>query len=222
MGILAGAAMVSCAGPGEPMETPPAMAAPPVAIIEPADADSPALRDGAFPPDFAIDATVMLGRGAADLNSIQDRPTKYVLLPDGSLHADESPFVDVSTRPGRSRWLYEDQVQYLWSMCRDLGFTDADAANGPPNPDLLRPARGERMAVLTLRGDGRTWTFVRRAVGKEEADAAITRVLRTLAILAWLPDRRPEEALPERYDFGPDPYAVYRQIRELRRMGIRP
>lgn len=220
--MLAGLMMASCSWSGGSAEAPPPVPARSVAIIEPAAPESPALRDGAFPPDFAIDATVMLGRGAADLNAIQDRPTKYVLLPDGSLHADESPFVDVSTRPGRSRWLYEDQVQYVWALCRDLGFTDVDAANGPPNPDLLRPARGERMTVLTLRGGGQTWTFVRRAVGKEEADPAVARVLRTLAILAWLPDRRPEQALPERYDFGPDPYAVYREIRQLRRMGVRP
>ena len=78
-----------------------------------------------------------------------------VELPDGSLHADLSPFIDVSTRPGRSRWLYDDQMQYLWALCGDLGFGDEARANGPANPDTLRPAVGERLAILTIRAGGR-------------------------------------------------------------------
>jgi len=188
----------------------------------PAPAVSPALGDERFPADFSIDATVLLGRKAPPMLAVQDRQSKYVVLPDGSLHADLSPFIDVSTRPGRSRWLYDDQMQYLWALCGDLGFGDEARANGPANPDTLRPAVGERLAILTIRAGGRTWSYVRRAIGEEPMDAAMARMVRTLAILAWLPDLRPEEVLPERYDFGPDPYAVYREIRERSARGGRP
>jgi hypothetical protein len=47
-------------------------------------------------------------------------------------------------------------------------------------------------------------------------DPAAARIVRALAILSWIPDYRPEDVAPERYDFGPDPYAVYREIRDRR------
>ena len=74
--------------------------------------------------------------------------------------------------------------------------------------------RGERVALITLRAEGRTWTWVRRAVGEESLDAAAVRVIRTLGVLSWVPDWRADDLLPERYDYGPDPYASYRAIRE--------
>jgi hypothetical protein len=85
---------------------------------------APALADGRFPPDFGLDVTVLLGPGAPELLDAQDRQAKYIVLPDGSLHSDASPFIDVSTRPGRARWLYEDQMQFLWSLCTQTGFAE--------------------------------------------------------------------------------------------------
>jgi len=41
-------------------------------------------------------------------------------------------------------------------------------------------------------------------------------VVRTLAILAWIPDLTPDSTVPIRYDFGADPYEVYRRVRERR------
>jgi len=181
-----------------------------------APAVAPALADGSFPADFGLDVTVLLGPGAQESLEAQDRQAKYIVLPDGSLHSDASPFIDVSTRPGRARWLYEDQMQFLWSLCTQTGFAEERDANGPPNPDLLAARRGERLVILTLRADGRTWSYVRRAPGTEPMDPAAARLVRALAILSWVPDYRPEDVAPERYDFGPDPYAVYREIRERR------
>jgi hypothetical protein len=40
--------------------------------------------------------------------------------------------------------------------------------------------------------------------------------VRTLAILAWIPDLTPDSTVPIRYDFGADPYEVYRRVRERR------
>jgi hypothetical protein len=204
-----------CAAPGTPdgAETPPDDR---VASVEPASdrpVEAPALADGQFPRDFMIDVTVLLGPGAPEQLSAEDHQAKYILLPDGSLHSDVSPFITMSTRPGRTRWLYEDQVQLVWSRCAQFGFTNESNANGPPNPDLMRAARGERLAIITLRAEGRTWTYVRRAAGADPTDAAVARLIRLLALLSWMPDFRPEDLMPERYDFGPDPYAAYREIR---------
>jgi hypothetical protein len=169
-----------------------------------------------YPDDFSIDATLLVGLGAPESLRAEEQQAKYQVLPDGSLLADASPFLDISTRPGRARWLYEEQVQWLWSTCSQAGFLQEADANGPPNPDLLEARRGERLAVLTFRAEGRTWTFVRRARGEEPLDPAAARLLRSLAILAWMPDFRAEELAPERYDYGPDPYELYRAIREKR------
>ena len=107
-------------------------------------------------------------------------------------------------------------MQWLWSLCSQAGFLAEADANGPPNPDTIEARRGERLAILTFRAEGRTWTFVRRSRGEERMDAAAARILRAMAILAWMPDFRAEELEPERFDYGPDPYAVYRAIRDKR------
>jgi hypothetical protein len=177
---------------------------------------APPAPEGRFPADFALDVTVLRGRKAPERLTVEDLQAKYILLPDGSLHADESPFIDLSTRPGRARILYDEQVQAVWTLVRTLGFDDRSKANGPPNPDLLRVAATERMTILTVRADGATWTYVRRAVGAEPADPAAAKVVRTLAIMAWIPDLSPDSVVPVRYDYGDDPYEVYRQVRERR------
>lgn len=204
-----------CAAPGtaDGAETPPDDR---VASVEPVvarPAEAAAIADGQFPRDFMIDVTVLLGPGAPEQLAAEDHQAKYILLPDGSLHSDVSPFITMSTRPGRTRWLYEDQVQLVWSRCAQFGFTNESNANGPANPDLMRAARGERLAIITLRAERRTWTYVRRAAGADPTDAAVARLIRLLALLSWMPDFRPEDLMPERYDFGPDPYAAYREIR---------
>jgi hypothetical protein len=182
----------------------------------PAPADTPALEDRA-PADFTVDVTVLVGRGAPDALLVEGQQAKYVVLPDGTLHADAGPFIDSSTRPGRSRILYGDQLQSLWGLLVQTGFTRIADANGPPNPDLLTVPPKQRLAILTFRAGGRTWTFVRRTQGDEALDPAAARIIRTLAALAWIPDRRESDLAPERYDYGPDPYAVYREIRERQR-----
>lgn len=195
---------------------------PPVVLAEQPPMEQPPLAPALLasdrvPTDLSVDVTVLVGRAVPEMLEVQDRPAKYILLPDGALHADSGRFIDISTRPGRSRWLYDEQVEYVWSALRQAGFSDPSNANGPPNPDMLVVGRGERMAIVTLRAHGRVWTFVRRAVGSEPMDPAVARIVRTLAAMAWIPDLRPADLVPERYDYGPDPYAVYREIRERER-----
>ena len=169
------------------------------------------------PNDLAVDVTVLVGRGTPDAVLVESQQAKYIVQPDGTLQADVGPFIDISTRPGRSRVLAQDQLEYVWSVLRQTGFAREADANGPANPDLLRVNPKERLAIITVRAEGHTWNFVRRTTGDQALDPAAARVIRTLAALAWIPDRRPSDLLPERYDYGPDPYAVYREIRERQR-----
>lgn len=187
----------------------------PVGCASSGTAVDPATQER-YPDDFSLDATVLVGPATPDSTRAEDQQAKYIVLPDGALHADASEFLDISSRPGRARWLYEEQVQWLWAACGRTGFLREEEANGPPNPDLLQVRRGERLVVLTFRADGRTWTFVRRSAGEEPMDPAAARLIRSLAMFAWMPDLRPEELAPERFDYGPDPYALYRAIRDRR------
>lgn len=183
---------------------------------------APALRDeptGATPTDFSLDVTVLVGRGMPDTLRVEERNSRYVVLPDGSLLADAAPGLTQASRPGRARWLYQQQISELWNLCGQTGFTDTTLANGPANPDMLTAARGERVTILVLHAEGRRWSFVRRSLGTESTDPAAARIVRTLAALAWIPDFTLRDVAPERYDYGPDPYAVYRRVRDA---GARP
>lgn len=178
---------------------------------------APALRDeplGATPQDFELDVTVLEGRGMPESLRVEDRTARYVVLPDGALHAEDGPYVNQASRPGRARWLYQQQVSDLWDMCRQTGFADASLANGPANPDMLRVARGERLTIIALRANGTRWSFVRRTLAGQDSDPAAARIVRTLAALAWIPDLTAQDLAPDRYDYGPDPYAVYRAVRD--------
>ncbi len=212
-GALAALALLSCAGCSAEAPTTADRVVPEVAPEL-----APALANGArVPSDLTVDVTVLVGRGAPEVLLVEGHQAKYLLLPDGGLHADAGPFIDISTRPGRSRWLYEEQVGFVWSAFQQTGFANPADANGPPNPDLLQVSAGERLVIITLRAHGKAWSYVRRSIGSEPIDPAAARVIRTLAALAWMPDLVPADLLPERYDYGPDPYAVYREIRERER-----
>lgn len=228
------ALMGGCAGPqparqpegtastAAPAAASPGAAEPAAAMATAERAQAPALggaEGGLVPVDLQIDVTVLVGKGMPESLRIEERNGRYVLLPDGALHADVGPSLTQASRPGRARWLYEQHMAAVWATCRDLGFADTSLANGPANPDMLRVERGERVTILAFAAQGRRWCFVRRSLGDQPTDAAAARLVRLLAALAWMPDLTPEDIAPERYDYGPDPYAVYRAIRAEQNRG---
>lgn len=181
---------------------------------------APALQDepfGATPQDFEIDLSVLVGGGVKETLRVEDRNARYVLLPDGALHAETGPYLTQASRPGRARWLYQQQISLLWETCNQTGFADDSLANGPANPDMLSASRGERVAIIVLKANGKRWSFLRRSLDGDAMDPAAARMVRTLAALAWIPDYTEQDLTPERYDFGPDPYADYREIRDAER-----
>lgn len=198
--------------PPQPDKPPPGLVVRAIPTIDAA----PALRDeplGETPEDLQIDVTVLVGRGTTEGLRVEERSGRYVLFPDGALHAETGQFVTQESRPGRARWLYQQQLSGMWSMCTQTGFADASLANGPGNPDMIRVAKGERVTIITMNARGKRWSFVRSCPADQPTDPAAAKLVRTLAALAWIPDYTVKDVAPERYDYGPDPYAAYRAVR---------
>lgn len=208
-GVSGGCGVTGAGGGEKPIAPPPAVQVQAVPVAEAA----PALQDdprGGTPKDLEVDVTVLVAGGGEENLRVEDRTGRYVLFPDGALHAETGAYLDRSARPGRARWLYQQQVSELWGMCRQIGFADPANANGPANPDMLHLERKERLIIIAINADGKRWSFVSRGGIDEPADPAAARLVRSLAALAWIPDFSPYQVAPERYDYGPDPYAAYR------------
>ncbi len=183
---------------------------------------------GIAPTDFSIEATVMTGEGATLTNAAHLRQSRYVLFADGSLYFGE----DVNREQGAdwlpplTRVLTRKQVADVWSLAKQLGFTDPNNAGGAAiNFKMVRPGVDGVTQIVAFRGWGERCTFVHswapkgdkeKADGEapsDQPDPAMTQLVRELARLAWASDTPPVEAvvMPMRYDFGPDPYARFRQ-----------
>lgn len=161
------------------------------------------------PPDFAVDVTVLTGRSAKDLPQAHLRQGKYTLLADGSLHADTGDSLDFDTRPARTRWLYQTQVDRLWDLARQCGYLDPAMSSVDVWPQLVRPAPDEIVFVIWIRADHADWWYVRRCRTAGVPDAPAARFVRAMCGLAWITDVPPDRVLPQRYDFGPDPYVGF-------------
>ena len=193
------------------------------------------VADG-VPEDGIIAAGVVVGPGL--VREIQQhpedwpvhlRPGRAIILADGSLRADVGQTLDLGDRPGVSRHLRRAQLAELWRDLDGLGLGEPEAGNYEGNPKLLQPGRREVLQVLECRRDGRDWIVVHRfevpaPASGDESDAEIVAkaeldedprlraAIRRIAALAWAADLPPDGVprYPERYDFGPDPWARYR------------
>ena len=191
-------------------------------------------HDRGMPPeDGIIAAAVVVG---SDLGHriqqepsawpVQVRPARAVILSDGSLRADVGPSLGVDDRPGVTRHLRRRQMVALWQRMDELGFAEAGSGNFDRNPNLLVPGPNEVIQILELRRNGRDWIVVDRFSVAEDAaegtggaegtlagqDPRMKAAIRSIAALAWASDAPPDDTIrfPERYDFGPDPWARYR------------
>ena len=188
----------------------------------------------AMPEDLVIDSTVLVGnRLRFDMERaggmgwpVHLRPSRAIVMPDGGLRSELGAPLGVDERPGITRQLYREQVVTLWRTLAEYGFQRPEPGDERGNPALLEPADGEVIQVLTIRANGESWSIVRRftpTIKKDGTlpdrgnatgeDPRLRAFLRRLLALAWASDLPPEGlfAVPERYDFGPDPWARYRQ-----------
>lgn len=204
----------------------------PITVMHGCAGSPPPASDG-VPEDGVIAAGVVVGSGL--VREIQRhpeewpvhlRPGRAIILADGSLRADVGPTLDLGDRPGISRHLRRSQLAGLWRELDALGLGDPAAGNFQGNPTLLRPGRREVLQVLECRRDGRDWIVVQRFEVPEVPDAderasgpitlqedpRLRAAIRRIAALAWAADLPPDGVprYPERYDFGPDPWARYR------------
>ncbi|MSR28845.1 MAG: hypothetical protein EXS03_04615 [Phycisphaerales bacterium] len=174
--------------------------------------------DGERPPaDFAVDVTILTGVAAKDLPSAHTRQGKLSLLADGSLHADFGDSLSFSTRPAPTRWLYEEQVESLWSLAQREGWLDPAQSTPSIWPGSVKAARDEIVYLLWFHADGTDWWFVRRFRTNEIPDPHAVALVRSMCELAWATDRAPDRNLPHRYDFGPNPYAGFAKALPYRR-----
>lgn len=164
------------------------------------------------PGDLTIDVTVLTGRGAERLDRVERRQGRYVLFPDGGLHADVGRTMAADVRPGLTRRLERQQVADVWAVARQTGLADPERGQPAGNDALVEAPAGQIVHIVTFIADDRSWRVVRTAPAQGPMDAPTTDLIRELAALAWVADDPTSPLRPAvvRYDFGPDPHAMYR------------
>lgn len=166
---------------------------------------------GRVPSDLWLEVAVRPGRGVEGRAKVEERPARFVLLPDGTLHGETDRLPPADRRPARARRLAREQMADVWNSLVAAGFSGARYADDLGNVALLAPEPGEILATLELHADGERFAFARRYKPGDETEAAMRRVVRSIASLAWASDEALAESseLPVRYDAGADPYARF-------------
>lgn len=168
---------------------------------------------GAVPMDFTLDITILAGQDIKDRPEAQWRQSRYVLFSDGSLHYGADNEKRADWMPDLARRLSRQRVAEVWSLSQQLGFADPVNGDDPTNFMSISPSPNEVVYIIAYTGSNHRWEFIRRTEPGDDADPAAVTLVRRLAMLAWADDQLSQEnhLLPNRYDFGPDPYSRYRR-----------
>ncbi|MCH2151845.1 MAG: hypothetical protein MK089_00705 [Phycisphaerales bacterium] len=165
--------------------------------------------DTGVPDDFSVDVTILTEEDgdAADL-----RNARYVVFPDGTLHYAARAGAGPNTLPPIVRRLDRRQMDGLWRRARQLGLADPDRGEAPSNFNKVWIPWEGHIYLMALTANDQYWNFTRRIQPDQELDPAMRAFIRDLAALAWAEDERQDIKFDaRRYDYGPDPYAVYRE-----------
>lgn len=169
------------------------------------------------PADFSLDLTIVAQvaeeQGAAQVMPLEMRPGRFVVFADGALHHTSEPSRGPWSLPPLVRILTDDQVDQLWHYVRTSGL--GEPADGAPVGNLLDiepPDEGVGYFLVISAIDQR-WMQGEVITGDQIGDEAYGQLAQRLGWLAWLPETKPRDRrrAVRRYDFGPDPYARYRQ-----------
>jgi hypothetical protein len=98
---------------------------------------------GRVPSDLWLEVVVRPGRGVADHARVEERPARFVLLPDGTLHGETDRLPPAGARPARVRRLAREQMADVWNALVSAGFSGARSADDFGNVALLTPNAGE-------------------------------------------------------------------------------
>ena len=182
---------------------------------------TPADPLGRVPQDLWLEIAVRPGYGVEDRAKVEERSVRFVLLPDGALHAEADRPLRQGLRPARARRLEREQMADVWGALVSAGFAEVLLADTRGNVDLIQPAAGEVLTTLVVHADGERFAFVRRYKPGDATEEAMRRVVRSIASLAWASDEALAESaeLPTRYDAGPDPYARFAPRTETTKEG---
>jgi hypothetical protein len=113
------------------------------------------------------------------------RPARYIVQPDGVLHAAEGQVTE-RTFPPAVRWLTGEQVRRLWWELRDSGLVGW-AGDGPAHPAAPAPGATAPAYVVTWLAEGRRGTArVDANRSPPERVEAARRLADRLAALAWI------------------------------------
>ncbi|MCL4210466.1 MAG: hypothetical protein HRU76_16005 [Phycisphaeraceae bacterium] len=167
---------------------------------------------GVLPPDFSIDLTVLSSDADAATQPVHQRPSRYVVFPDGSLHVSFDPTVATTTFPPFVRVLRRSELDALWELLQRLDLSDLDAAEPVGDLRIMSAEPGGWSTSAVIQVNGRRAWVRQRSSAPGASDSPLNRLTRALAQLAWASDEPDLKQLriPMRYDFGPDPYARYR------------
>ncbi len=172
----------------------------------------------AVPNDLVLDVTVLRGRRVEGTIGVERHQARYILFADGSLHADAGRSLRADVRPGLTRRLSGEKMQLVWRTLKEVGL-DVRAGAGDPGNDTLVEAPADRVVhLLNVGVAGDTWRILRLSSEDGSLPSDTTRMVRLLAELAWVPDEFPQRRAQAavRYDFGPDPYAMFRREESVR------
>jgi hypothetical protein len=168
---------------------------------------------GTVPTDLWLELRVVPGSAVEDRVKIEERPARFVVLPDGSLHGEADRVPPDGIRPARIRRLAREQMADVWSTLTSLGFAEKSLSDVSGTPRLVEPARDEIVVTAEVHANGERLVFVRRYKPDSNDELAMRKLVRSIASLAWASDEALAESaeLPLRYDLGPDPYARFTQ-----------
>jgi hypothetical protein len=143
--------------------------------------------DDRAPADFALGVTVLAPADAGAGAPRGARPARFIVQPDGVLHAAEGPVTE-RTFPPAVRWLTSEQVERLWWELRDSGLVGG-AADAPPHPAAPPPGATAPAYVVSWLMNGRRGTArVDANRSPPERVEAARRLADRLAALAWMTD----------------------------------
>ncbi len=162
------------------------------------------------PPDFSLELRVLTGPGAGGRPEAHLRRGEWILFADGALHHGTGA---QRAARRRARILSRRDLAELWALARRLGLTNPARAEAPFNFNLIEAPPDHVVYLVSFTGDGDRWSFRKTIDLNRSVEGDLTPLVRHLAQLGWatdLPQKR-IRAIPRRYDFGPDPYARYRE-----------